>query len=116
MASKLRAASRAELLCIIFYIVSGVMLLVLLPFSNFAPHLALVGILSFITAVTLLTKKSWVMWFVAVLFVVVATFSLSTMFSIGFSNLFVTASLAAYFAIALIATLFLGLWRKPSFD
>jgi len=85
-----------------------------MPFAGLAPHLGLVGIFSIITAVTLLVKKSWALWFVSVLFITAAVFSLWTMFTIGTSNLLVTAGLAAYFALALVVTAYLGLWRKPS--
>lgn len=112
ISSKFATISRAELLCFIFYTITGIILLTLLPLTSFAPHLALVGILSLVTAITLLTKKNWFIWLVAVLFVVVAVFTLSTIFSIGSSNMLLTAGLVAYFVLALIATVFLGLVRK----
>jgi hypothetical protein len=85
-----------------------------LPLAGLAPHLALVGILSLTTAVTVLLKKSWALWFISILFITASVFSLWTIFASGTSNLMITAGLAAYFALALIVTLYMGLWRKPS--
>jgi hypothetical protein len=114
LASKLKTSSRAEQLSIIFYVISGVFLLVLLPFASFAPHLGLIGIFSLITAVSVLLKKKWAIWLVAVLFITASVFSLWTIFSIGLSSLIITAGLVAYFAFTLLATVYLGLYRKPS--
>ena len=114
IASKFKTSSRADKLSITFYLISGILFLATMPLAGLAPHLGLIGILSLITAITVLVKKSWALWFVTVLFITAAVFSLWTLFSIGTSNLLVTAGLAVYFVLALVTTSYLGLWRKPS--
>ena len=113
LASKFKVNSRAELGSILFYIVSGVILLALLPFTGFPPHLALIGIFSIITAYSVLTKRAWSIFLVFIQFVIATTFSLWTIFSVGFSNYLVTISLIAYLALTLIVTAYIALWRKP---
>jgi hypothetical protein len=113
LASKLKISSQAELATIIFYIASGIIFLAILPFTNFAPHLALLGIFSLITAFSVLTKRVWALWLVFILFVVATTFSLWTIFSTGVSNWIVTLSLIAYVALTWIFTAYLELRKKP---
>jgi hypothetical protein len=113
LASKLKVNSRAELGSILFYVVSGVILLALLPFTGFPPHLALIGIFSIITAYSVLTKRAWSIFLVFIQFVIATTFSLWTIFSVGSSNYLITISLIAYLALTLIVTTYIALWRKP---
>jgi hypothetical protein len=113
LASKLKVNSRAELGSILFYVVSGVILLALLPFTGFPPHLALIGIFSIITAYSVLAKRAWSVWLVFIQFVIATTFSLWTIFSVGFSNYLVTISLIVYLALTLLVTAYIALWRKP---
>jgi hypothetical protein len=112
LASKLKTLSRAELGSILFYIVSGVILLALLPLANFPPHLALIGIFSLITGAIVLIKPTWSIWFVFIMFVTATTFALWTVFSIGFSNGLVTAGLVGYAVLTWLVTIYLGLYRN----
>ncbi len=80
LASKLKTQTPVSLATIAFYAIAGLFLLVLLPFSGFPPHVALLGITSLIAAYGLLMQRSWAKWLVAGLFFVATTFTLYTLY------------------------------------
>ncbi len=94
--STLRNIPSGTLASIIFYIITGIILLILLPLSNYPPHLGLTGVLSIITGYVLLTKKAWARWLVAALFFVITTMTLYTIAVILFSNVIVTLGMLVY--------------------
>lgn len=110
--TEFKELSRPEQFSIMFYIISGACLLLLLPFSSFAPHLALLGVFSVITAGIVLTKRKQSVWFVAVQFVTVMAFALWTIFALGTINLLLTASLSVYAVLNVPAALYLTVWGK----
>lgn len=114
LAAKFKSLSRSEQLSTMFYLVSGVLLLVLLPFSGFAPHLALIGVFSLITGAIVLTKRGWAVWFIAVQFITVMVFAFWTIAALGASNWLATVGLAVYAVLTLVATLFLTIWCKTT--
>jgi 4-amino-4-deoxy-L-arabinose transferase-like glycosyltransferase len=89
---------------IAFYSVVGVLLLVLLPFANYPPHIGLTGIMSLITAYGLFTKRSWAKWLVAALFFVATTLSVYTLSYVIFSNWIVSISMIAYTVFTCVFT------------
>jgi len=97
---------------IAFYALVGVIFLILLPFSNYPPHIALTGIMNLITAYSLFTKRSWVKWLVIALFLVATTLSLCTLYYFIFSNWIVSLSLIAYLAFTWLFTALLILKSK----
>jgi SNF family Na+-dependent transporter len=106
-ASKLKTAktlSITALAPIAFYSLVGVLFLVLLPFANYPPHIALTGIMSLITAYSLFTKRSWAKWLVIALFFVATTISLYTLYYFIFSDWIVSASMIAYVAFTWVFT------------
>jgi hypothetical protein len=103
---------RNELASLAFYAVTGILLLVALPFSDFAPHLALLGILSLILAYSLFTKKVWTRWLIAVLFVAASVFAIFTLYSAGFSNLLVALSVVGYLLLTWAFAFYMLLKRK----
>ena len=104
LASKLKTADFRALAPIGFYAVAGILLLALLPFANFPPHIGLTGILSLITAYGLVKKRFWAFWLVIALFFVATTFSLYILYFIAFSNLLVALSMIAYLILTWIFT------------
>jgi hypothetical protein len=110
--AEFKALNRPEKLSTVFYLISGIFLLAMLPFSSFAPHLALIGVFSLFTGAVVLVKNGWLTWFVAVQFVTVLVFSLWTIFALGSANWLVTAVLAVYVALDVVATLCFTIWRK----
>ncbi len=113
LATKLKAFNRVQLASILFYAATGVILLVFLLLTGFAPHLALIGIASIITAYGLFGKRAWAPWLVAVLFVVISVFSLYTLYAVGFSNVLTALSMIAYAILTWLITIYLLLKRKP---
>jgi len=95
-ASTLKNTPSGTLATIAFYIASGIILLVLLPLSNYPPHIGLTGLMSLITAYTLFTKRSWARWLVAALFFVTTTMTMYTVAVILFSNIIVTIGMLVY--------------------
>jgi multisubunit Na+/H+ antiporter MnhF subunit len=87
-----------------FYIISGIFLLTLLPFSGFAPHLVLIGVFSLITGIIVLVKKEVTIWFVAVQCITVMTFAFWNIYALGTGSLQVTAVLVVYAVLDIVAT------------
>ncbi|MGD6810219.1 MAG: hypothetical protein ACQCN3_11025 [Candidatus Bathyarchaeia archaeon] len=112
--AEFKSLNRPEQLSTVFYIISGILLLALLPFSSFAPHLALIGLFSLITGAIVLIKNGWITWFVAVQFITVMAFALWNIFALGSGNWAVTAVLAVYAVLDVVSTLCLTIWRKSS--
>jgi len=106
-ASKFKALKRLNLAALaptVFHSIVGVLFLVLLPFANYPPHIALTGIMYLITAYGIFTKRSWTKWLVATLFVVATAFSLYTLYYVITSNWIVSISLIAYAVFTWIFT------------
>jgi hypothetical protein len=113
-ASKLKNADLKELAPVIFYGAVGVILIVLLPFANFPPHIGLTGALSLVTAYGILKNRFWAFWLVVALLAVATVISLYTLSVIAFTNWTVAASMIAYAVLTWIVTLHLALKRKPA--
>ena len=101
LVSKLKDISLGTLVAIIFYIVVGVIFLILLPIANYPPHIGLTGVVSLIAADGLFTKRWWALWLVVALFFVAATISLYTLYFILLSNLLVSVGLIVYALLSL---------------
>lgn len=110
--SKLKTADFKELAPVIFYGTVGVLLIVLLPFSNFPPHIGLTGALSLVTAYGILKNRFWAFWLVLALLGVATTIALYTLSVLAFTNWIVTISMIAYAVLTWIFTLHLALKRK----
>ena len=89
---------------IAFYGVVGILLLVLLPFANFPPHIALTGIMSLITAYGLFEKRFWAKWLVIANLFVATTLSLSTLYFVIFGNWVVAIIMIAYAVLTWVFT------------
>jgi hypothetical protein len=109
---KLKSFNRIELAALLFYAVSGVILLIFLPLTSFAPQLALLGVLSLIVAYSLFTKRGWALWLLFILLVAIVTFSLYTLYAVGFSNTLVGISMIAYAVLTLLSAGYLLLKKK----
>ncbi|MGD0405919.1 MAG: hypothetical protein ABSB10_04635 [Candidatus Bathyarchaeia archaeon] len=114
LATKLKTINRIELASIAFYAIAGIILFAFLPLTSFAPQLGLLGILSLITAYSLFTKRAWAPWLVAILLAGASTFSLYTLYSIGFSNALIGISMIAYAVLTWVFALYILFKRKPA--
>ena len=113
-ASKLKTADAQTLAPAVFYGAAGIIFLVLLPLSDFPPHIGLTGILSLVTAYGIIKKRFWALWMVVALFAVATTFSLYTLAMVAFANVIVGVSMVVYAVLTWIVTLYIVLRRKPS--
>jgi hypothetical protein len=110
LGSKLKNASIGTIMPIAFYGAVGIAFLVLLPLSNFPPHIGLTGIMNLIVAYGLVKKRAWAKWLIAALLFVATTISLYTVYYILFSNwlaslgLLVYAVLTWYFTYYILAS------------
>lgn len=112
--SRLKTANIRTLAPVAFYGAVGVLLLVLLPFANFPPHVGLTGILSLITAYCLFKKRFWATWLVVAFFFAATTLSLYTLAYFMFSNWIVGISMLAYAVLTWIFTAYTLSKRKTS--
>jgi hypothetical protein len=112
MATKLKGMNRIQLASIAFYGVTGILLLAFLPLTSFAPHLGFLGIVSLITAYSLITKRAWAPWLVFILLVTNSVFGLYTLVSIGFSNVLVALAMLAFTVLTWVVSALLLLKRK----
>jgi hypothetical protein len=88
------------------------LLLVFLPLSSFPPHLALLGILSLITAYSLFTNRVWATWLVFILLITISVFAFYTLYAVGFSNAIVALTMVGYAALTWAVGVWLWLRRK----
>jgi hypothetical protein len=97
---------------LLFYAVSGLVLLVFLPLTSFAPQLALLGILSLVVAYGVFTKRGWAPWLLFIFLVAAEAFSLYTLYAVGFSNVLVGISMVAYAVLTFLSAGYLLLKKK----
>ncbi len=105
-AINLRSATPIIIAYLAFYAITGILLLVLLPISNYPPHLALTGVVSLMTAYAVYMKRSWAKWLVAALFFTVTTMTIYTVVFVIFTNVLVSVSLLAYAVLTWYFTYF----------
>ena len=112
IASKLKMENITSLASTAFYGLAGLILLILLPFSGFPPHVGLLGIVSLATAYGLFMKRKWAIWLVAALFFVVSTFSLFTLYYVIATDALASASMIVYAVLTWAFTIFIVIKRK----
>ena len=112
LGSKLKTGNVATTASISFYVVVGVICFVLLPLADFPPHIGIIGILSIITAYGLFKKRSWTIWFAVMLFFIVTTFSLYTLYYLILRDLLTDISLTSYLVLTWVFTAYVVAKRK----
>jgi hypothetical protein len=106
--SKLKDDKDLVFLSVIFYVIVGLVCLILLPLTNFPPHIGLIGIISLINAYGLVKNRFWVIWIVFILFFINTTFSVYTFYYYITSNLFVGFSAFIYLILTWFFTFYLN--------
>ena len=112
LASRLKDFNRIEIISLAFYALSGLILLISLPFADYAPQLGLLGILSLIVGYGVFTKRGWAPWLIFVLFLAASTFALYTLVVAGFSNTLVGLSMLGYLVLTWVFAIYLLLIRR----
>lgn len=111
-ASKLKSQAIGSLLPVVFYGLIGLLFLVLLPFSNYPPHVGLTGILSLIAAYGLFTKRFWAPWLVIALVFVATAFALFTLYYTLANDWLVSLGMIAYVVFAWLFSVYVLIKRK----
>ena len=112
LASKLHGQNLGSIAPVAFYGVAGIVFLILLAFSGFPPHVALMGITSIVAAYGLFTNRKWVRWLVVVLFFVSTTFALYTLYYVLATDAITSAGMIVYAVLTWIFTVYVLKLRK----
>jgi len=115
MDSKLRMTSKATFLVAIFYAITGVILLVLLPLAGFPPHIAIMGILSLIAAYGVALRRNWSLYVIGILFFINTVFCILTLYYIQFQDTLSFIGLVAYLILTWIATIYV-ITKRSTFE
>lgn len=113
-ASKLKNEKPFTLAAIAFYGLAGLILLIMLPLSNYPPHIGLLGVTSLIAAYGLLKKRFWATWLVAVLFFVITASVVYTLYYIISTDLLATVAMGAYLVLTWVFTIYTLSKRKAN--
>jgi len=112
LGSKLKTANVGMITSAAFYVAVGVIFFILLPITNFPPHIGIIGILSLVTAYGLVKKRSWTIWFVVMLFFIATTFSLYTLYYFISIDILLGLAMVAYLVLTWASTAYIVSRRK----
>ena len=112
MAAHLKNMNIAQRSALAFFAVVGVLLLAVLPISSYPAHIGFLGIVSLITAYSILTKRPWANWLIFILVITNSVFGLYTLSAVGLSNLVVAACSLVYTVATWTVAVLLVLKRK----
>jgi hypothetical protein len=76
-----------------------------LPVTGFPPHVGFLGIVSLIAAYSVFVKRFWAPWLAFVLLFANTAFSVVTLYSVGFSDVLVSAALAPFLVLTWFVTI-----------
>jgi hypothetical protein len=121
LASKLNIEYKGMFVFALFYLVAGVINIVILGVYGLGLfHVALVAVLSLVTAFGLYRLQSWSLWLVIALFFIATTYG-ALMINVSAASYAATANLSsllaivvwlAYLILTLIATLYIAAKRR----
>jgi hypothetical protein len=111
-ASKLKMESVGMMLTLIFYLIVGIVSFAELAITYSPPYIGIIGAFSLVTAYGLFRKRSWTIWFVAVLFLTATTFATYTLYYFFWQNLLLTIGVLAYLVLTWIFTAYTASKRK----
>jgi uncharacterized membrane protein (DUF2068 family) len=107
-----RIGSKGMFATSVFYTIVGIVFLVFLPITGFAPHIGLLGIISLVTAYGLFTKRTWSFWLIVILFVSATTFAVFVIYDVMAKELLTSLIMFAYVILTWIFTGYATLKRK----
>ena len=111
-----RIGSKGMFATSVFYAVVGIIFLILLPMSGFAPHIGLLGIISLVTAYGFFRKRIWSFWLVVILFVSATTFAVFVIYDVMATELLTSLVMVAFLVLTWIFTGYAILKRKTLGD
>ena len=100
----------------VFYATVGIIFLILLPMSGFAPHIGLLGIISLVTAYGFFRKRIWSFWLVVILFISATTFAVFVIYDVMTTELLTASVMIAFLVLTWIFTGYAILKRKTLGD
>jgi hypothetical protein len=104
---KLKIESRGVVASFVFYVIAGVVFLVVLPLAYYPPHIGIMGILNLLAAYGLMKKRIWAVWLVVMLFFIGTTFSLVTLYYIFVRDVLIDLGAIAYLILTWIFTAYI---------
>lgn len=111
IADRLKIESKGIFASMLFYVVAGLVFLVLLLSSN-APQMGILGIFSLIAAYGLFKKRSWSIYSVFILFFSGTVFAVYMLYYGAVSDLTTGLLALVYLALTWVFTIFVATKRK----
>jgi hypothetical protein len=112
MSRILKIENKGMVVSSVFFAIVGVLFLALLPLNDFAPHLGLLAVFSLGAAYGLLTRRTWSLWLVVILFTSGTAFAAFMIYS-GFMNeLLISLVMIAYLVLTWIFTIYVVAKRE----
>jgi len=112
LGSKLKIESKGMFTAFVFYAVVGIICFIFLAMDFGMIHIGIIGIFSLITAYGLFRKRVWTIWFVAMLFFIVTTFSAYNLYHLLGKDLILDISMIAYLILTWVFTAYTATKRK----
>jgi hypothetical protein len=108
LGSKINVESKGMLMNLVFYLAVGMIFLALLPMTDFAPHLGIIGIFSLIAAYGMFRRRNWTIWLIVMLFFVGTTFSVYMLYYYLFSDYLLGIGMLAYLILTWVSTAYVA--------
>ncbi len=110
---KLKFEDGGMLAASVFYAVLGVICLVVLAITDFRLiHIGLLGVISLATAYGLFRRRSWALWSVFAVVIMVTVFAVSMLYSTMESDVLVDTAMVAYLIFSWVFTVYVAARRK----
>lgn len=103
--------SKGFLLVSVFYLIVGVLSLVVLAMTGLPPHMGVIGAFSLAAAYGLLMRRGWSLYPVVILFFVATVFSMYMLYYELMKDLIISLGSGAYLVLSWIATAYVAARR-----
>lgn len=110
--SRLEFDSKGMYAAFIFYLVVGVITLVLLPMANYPPHIGIISVFNLAIAYGLFRKRAWIIWFIVILFFVTTTFSAFMIYNVLARDYILGTSFVVYLILTWIFAAYVATSRR----
>ncbi|MBS7615987.1 hypothetical protein KEJ45_02155 [Candidatus Bathyarchaeota archaeon] len=110
--SKLNIEDTKMFASFLFYVVAGIICLVVLATDLALVHIGLIGIISLVTAYGLFKKRIWALWSLFVLFFMANAFAISVLYYTMGRDLLVDLAIIVYLILTWASTVYVAARRK----
>lgn len=104
--------SKGMYIAFIFYLAVGVITLVLLPITNYPPHIGLISVFNLTIAYGLFKRRAWVIWFIVIMFFVATTFSAFMIYNVLTRDYLLGTSFTVYLVLTWIFAAYVATSRR----